>query len=157
MTLKADKLFQEVHKFQRKHPLNSMTLQMRRQTALGPAGAAGRPALRGEKPGGEPAITPPQMVEEQPAWAPRLRPCAVRGTNLLLLSVETINSPTSGYCLAVCGIYVYVCGFFSPYLNCLLNRHKRPSSRPSISNGRKQKPADQTLMNQPLVIFLIKV
>lgn len=81
-----------------------MTLQIQRQTALGPAGAAGRPARRGEKPGGEPAITPPQMVEEQPAWAPRLRPYAVRGTDLSLLSVEIINSPTCGYCLAVCGI-----------------------------------------------------
>lgn len=104
MALKVGKLFKEVHKFKHKDPLNSMTLQIRRRTALGPAGAAGRPARRGGKPGREPAITPPQMVEEQPAWAPRLRPCAVRGTNLSLLSVEIINPPTCGYCLAVCGI-----------------------------------------------------
>lgn len=98
------------------HPLNSMTPQIRRQTALGPAGAAGHPARRGEKPGREPALTPPQMVEEQPAWAPLHRPCTVRGTspaNLSLMSVEIINSPICGYCLAVCGDLKGALGFFS--------------------------------------------
>lgn len=86
-------LFQKLN---RKHPLNSTTRQTRRQTAPGPAGAAGRPARRGEKPGEEPAITPPPMVEEPPAWAPLLRPSAVRRTfhnNLWFMSEELINSP----------------------------------------------------------------
>lgn len=90
-TFHTYKLFQKLN---RKHPLNSTTRQTRRQTALGPAGAAGRPAHRGEKPGEEAAITRLLMVEESPAWAPLLSPSAVRWTfhdNLLFMSAELIN------------------------------------------------------------------
>lgn len=60
--------------------LNSTTRQTPRQTGPGPAGAAGRPARRGGKPGQEPATTPPPMVEEPPAGAPLLTLGAARRT-----------------------------------------------------------------------------
>lgn len=90
-----DVRFQRIYKLflklNHKHLLKLTTRQTQRQTALGPAGETGRPARRREKPGAEPAITPPQMVEEPLASAPLFRTSAVRRSfrnDLLFVSKE---------------------------------------------------------------------